>query len=522
MTDSSHKPPQVKASPAPTSGGRDWRQMHLWQMQPVRDGLVIAAVVGLLYLGKLVSIVTVPMLLALLLAYLFEPLIRRVTASGHMSRPGAALSIIVLVSLLIIVPVSIGAVMGVLQAASVAGNIAQNTGDLIKSVDFRVPTAERKAAYTRLDEGFWRWSSDGLTGLRREISVYRRHRALMGLDPGGGARGGAAEVPEMEVPRTQAPEEGEPPSIDKDAPPAAGDEGVVEEEFVDQDLSDMNGEAAGAARHGPDGPPDLPAWKEQVYNAADSLIVWLRDNSQEIARSLGRQALGGTAQVLQSALGVLGSLGFLLFGGFVTAFFFFFFSTGWGRVLDFWEGLIPERRKHRVIELVMKMDGVIAGFIRGRLIICFILSVYMTLAYFLIGVPSAFLVGPLIGVLFIAPYVHVVGVPLAMALMFLEPSGLAWQNSWWWIVLAPIVVYMGAQVLDDYILSPAIQGKNTNMDTPTIVFASLAGGALAGVYGLLLAIPVAACLKILAQEVLLPRIHEWARGRKPDFLPIEE
>jgi predicted PurR-regulated permease PerM len=77
------------------------------------------------------------------------------------------------------------------------------------------------------------------------------------------------------------------------------------------------------------------------------------------------------------------------------------------------------------------------------------------------------------------------------------------------------------QFLDDYVLTPTIQGKSTNMDTPTILFASIAGGALAGIYGLLLAIPVAACIKILMREVFWPRFRAWAQGNASDPLPIQ-
>jgi len=94
------------------------------------------------------------------------------------------------------------------------------------------------------------------------------------------------------------------------------------------------------------------------------------------------------------------------------------------------------------------------------------------------------------------------------------------QSTWWWVVFAPLVVFMIAQGMDDYVLTPAIQGKNTGMDTPSILFASLAGGTLAGVYGLLLAIPIAACIKILLREVFWPRFDAWAKGRARDFLPI--
>ena len=154
------EPIKETSSKAPSTQPIDWRKVHLWQIQPVRDGLVVAAIIGFVYLGKRVSIVTVPMLLALLLAYLFEPLIRRVTSSKYISRQGAALTIILLAGALIIVPLTIGTAVGVVQGANVVGSVAQNSTDLIKSVDLKASPEETKAAYYRLDPGFWRWTSE--------------------------------------------------------------------------------------------------------------------------------------------------------------------------------------------------------------------------------------------------------------------------------------------------------------------------------------------------------------------------
>lgn len=543
---------QKKDTPPPVKPGVvvDWRRLHLWQIQPIRDALVIAAIVGLVWLGNRISIVTVPMLLAILLAYLFEPLIRKVTASRHISRPGAALAIIVLAGVLIIVPLVLGVFMGVVQSASLVSNVAQNTGDLIKAVDQDAPEPERQAAYKRLDQGFWQWSSDWITKVRRERSEFLNHRAMLN---GAGPPAGAGEKQEEEpkgdgtsVDGSQGSRGTEPSSDEKGAlPEPTAAQKQVEGNGQDSDSTSQPGpevssDAASGRNDTEQSAPvqeqvphddhaqlkerdeyNFPVWKEQLYSVIDSSLRWLKANPDAVAKDIGKRALGSTAQVLAGVAGVMASLGFLLFTAFLTAFFFFFFSTSWGSVLEFWESLIPERRKGRVIDLAIQMDRVIAGFIRGRLTICFILSIYITIAYLLIGVPSAFLIGPLIGLLFLVPYIHAIGVPIAMVLMSLEPSGIAWQNTWWWITFAPIGVYMGAQFLDDYILSPTIQGKTTNMDTPTIVFASLAGGAIAGVYGLLIAIPVAACIKILFREVFVPRFREWANGKKPDILPIE-
>lgn len=442
--------------PEPTQpagrGQPDWRTLHLWQIQPVRDILVIVALLALVFLGYRLSIVTVPILLALLLAYLFEPVVRRLTRLHLVSREGAAVGIIVVSGAVIVVPAAIGAGFAVLQGISIAGGVAENAGALLKSVQADSED-ERNEARSRLT-GPWRWASERVRTLRQEVEEYRQRRDLA------------------------------PPGSPEDVPP-------------------------------------VPAWKEDAYEGVDLALKWVRDNAQTIARSLGERAIGGGAQAVQAAVGAVASIGLLIFGGFLTAFFFFFFSTGYGKVLEFWRGLIPERRKGRVVELAAQMDRVIAGFVRGRLTIAALLSVYMVLAYWAIGVPTPLVLGAVVGMLFLLPFVHVIGVPIAMLLMTLEPGSWAFQQAWWWIVFAPIGVYLVAQALDDYVLSPLIQGRATGLDTPMIVFASIAGGALAGVYGLLLAIPTAACLKIMIREVLWPQFKAWAEGRERDILPIE-
>ena len=169
----------------------------------------------------------------------------------------------------------------------------------------------------------------------------------------------------------------------------------------------------------------------------------------------------------------------------------------------------------------MQMDKVIAGFVRGRLTICFLLIVYYTLAYWVIGVPAWLVVGPIVGLLTLLPYAAGIGIPIAMLLLWLDPSA-GLRGEWYWIIGAPLAVHGFQQVMDDYFLTPKIQGDATGMDTPSILFASIAGGVLAGFYGLLLAIPVAACVKILLKELFWPRFRAWARGEKDDPLPIQD
>jgi predicted PurR-regulated permease PerM len=453
--------------------GVDWRRLHLWQIQPIRDALVLMAIFGVVWLGYRLSLVTVPMLLAMLLAYLFEPLVKRVTRGGSISRPGAALGIIVLAGALVVVPLVVGLTFGVVQAAAVAQQQATNVQTLVRSVEDPSRDELREA----LPSMGWRKARDWLVDQRAAL----RQRGTPAGPPGGTA-------PDLPI------------------PPA--DPGAAPHPEASSETQAEGGMPAEVQMH-PEASP--------LALAAVKFVDFLRQN----APTLAQRAVQAGAGVFNWLISFAGTLGAVMFGGLLTAFFFYFFCTGWGKVLGFWEGLIPERRRGRVVDLVHQMDRVIASFVRGRLTICALQIVYFTAAFSLIGVPAPLIVGPLVGLITLVPYAAgILGVPVAILLMALDPPS-GFRGAWWWIVLAPLAVQAVSQVLDDYVLTPRIQGKATDMSVPMILFASIAGGVLAGFYGLLLAIPVAACVKILLKEVFWPRFRAWAEGRERDFLPIQ-
>lgn len=454
---------------APKGTIPEWQHLRLWQIQPIRDLLLLAAIFGILYLGYLLSIVTVPLLLALALAYLFEPLVRKVTAHRKIiSRPGMAIAIIMVAAVVVIVPAVLGIGFAVVQGTRAAAKVAGNAGNLMTSVQSK-DEAKRVAAFKDL-RGGWRSASTYISDLQRELEADKN------------------QPRKPEDPQKSAP------TVDPD---------FVGPPFIEEPSDSIL--------------PDLrPKAKQDLYYLIDAGLKSLQSN----ASAIGQQAVGTGTQAFGIAFRTLGSVGMIIFQGFLTAFFFYFFCTGWGRVLAFWESLIPDRKKGRVFDLVDKFDRVIAGFIRGRLIICFVLGIVITSAYFIIGVPVPLILGPIVALLFLVPFTHWIGAIMVIIAMALEPSGIAWQQKWWWIVFAPIGVNLIGQALDDYLLTPRIQGKNTDLNMPSILFASIAGGALAGVYGLLIAIPAVACIKIMLKDVFWPRFAAWAQGKEKDPLPI--
>jgi predicted PurR-regulated permease PerM len=118
----------------------------------------------------------------------------------------------------------------------------------------------------------------------------------------------------------------------------------------------------------------------------------------------------------------------------------------------------------------------------------------------------------LTGVLNIVPYLSVISWPFAILLKYLDmlTSGSEQGFSFMSVFVWPSVVYIFVQFLEGWVLTPWIQSGQTNMSAVTIILVVFIGGAVAGVWGMLLAIPVAACIKILMEETALPALRRWA------------
>jgi len=478
----------------------DWRRLHLWQIQPLRDICVILLIIALILLGQKLSLVTVPILLALTLSYLFEPLIRFATTRLRFSRPFSAALIILLAFLMVVVPVFVGAAVGISQGVRYASKLSTNIDTLVKSIEEPDNPSYRAA----LPSETWRKIRDQLVDheksrLRGALKDARdaARDALQTAIPGLKSDPSKPELPKPDSPKSDSAK-ADPTKLST----PESDTGKSESTPPDQITI-------------PAPTSSSPADTSPIYEGVRWSVDWLRIN----AGTLSKQALSSGIDAVGSVTAAVTGFGVLLFQAFLTAFFFFSFSTSWPKVIAFGRSLLPHDNKKSIVSLIEKMDRAIAAFIRGRLTICAILTVHYSVGYFLIGVPAPFLLGPIVAILALFPYISGVGVPVAILLLYLEPhTGV--RAEWWWVVFAPVVVFMTAQALDDYVLTPTIQGKHTDMNVAMILFASISGGLLGGFYGLLLAIPAAACIRILILEVVLPRIKAWSEGRAQDLLPI--
>ena len=433
---------------------RELTRLHLWQIQWVRDVLVVASVVGVLWLGYALRFVTVPLLVALGLAYLVEPLVQWLCRRVGMTRPAAVGGIlatfgVALVALLLVtVPVLVS------QTTSLVQNVRAGKFDgMLEKVESALPEA---------------YQGD----------VARIREVLLGTGAASASRQGSASAP-APAPAAAAPE------------PSAAPEGDATEPRV-------------AA---------APSIGELVPQAAPPVVV--RADVPLIESVLGPTATAAIARIVDITA--------LAFAAFLVPFYFWFFSIGFPDTISFLRSLVPESHRPRIEELASEMDRAVSAFVRGRIVIAGIMGVLLAVGWKIGGVPYAFTLGFLGGLLSIVPYLGALAVVPAVALLSVDQLSLpdAERMAWYWMVGAPVGVFVIVQSIEGYVLTPVIAGRATNLGPVSVFVAVLAGASLAGVYGMLLAIPAAACIKILASEMLMPALREWAAGRASDPLPID-
>ncbi|MCE2882446.1 MAG: AI-2E family transporter [Planctomycetaceae bacterium] len=424
------------------ASGGDLRTAHLWHFQPVRDLLVIAAVCVAIYAGYAMRTVTVPLLIALALAYLFDPIVTRLATRRRMNRPLAvgviltALCTVLVAGVALFVPIAVG------QTLEFSRSLREGRYDgTIDRIVASVPDEYRDGVRTLVDR----------------------------------------IVHPVEEPVAQAP--------------------VHDGAEVHRDAEEPQGESK----------PAEPAPAAATLNAA-----W---TSSPLGAPLVALLGAGADRVWNFALAVL-QLGLVAF---LIPFYFYYFSVHWPAIKSFFAEMVPDESRAKVFEIAGEMDRAVAGFVRGRIVICTLMGVMFAIGWQVCGVPYGIALGLLTGAFSIVPYLGGIGLPFAVGLLMADQFALeaADRMPLWAMLTWPTVVFIVVQTIEGYVLTPIIAGKATNLDPVTIVVAILAGGSVAGVYGMLLAIPIAACGKIAAKRLLLPRIRAWARGHAADPLPID-
>lgn len=163
---------------------------------------------------------------------------------------------------------------------------------------------------------------------------------------------------------------------------------------------------------------------------------------------------------------------------------------------------VPEPYQDDVAKLAKSLDEVAGGYVRGQLLISVAVGAMIALGLTLIGLPLAGLIGLLAGLLNMIPLVGTVAVVPALVIALSEG---------WWTLLLVIVVFVATNQIDSQLLTPLVMAKSTHLEPVTVLLSVIAGFAVGGIFLAIIAVPIAAFVKVLYTERYLSS-HFYRNG----------
>ncbi len=156
--------------------------------------------------------------------------------------------------------------------------------------------------------------------------------------------------------------------------------------------------------------------------------------------------------------------------------------------------LSPTAFKTRVGIVLKDINSTLASFIGGQVIVCMYVGTSAFLIFRFLGVPYAIFLGSLAGVMDIIPYV---GPWIGVAPAFILAWIISPQTA---LILAILIVIM--QLIESYVVYPTVMGKNLHIHPVTIIFLLMFAGSMAGIVGMIVAMPLYAVIKSVIHNVL--------------------
>jgi len=156
---------------------------------------------------------------------------------------------------------------------------------------------------------------------------------------------------------------------------------------------------------------------------------------------------------------------------------------------------ISKEKKKEFKEILEEIDRIISGFIRGRIIVCFIVGTLIGIGLYFLNLKFALIIGIVSGIFNFVPYLGpIVGVILALIFALGSP---------WWVLLMIVVLFVLVNQIEAIFLNPNILGKELGLHPLTVILSMLICGLLLGILGVLVAVPLAAILKVLFFRYLI-------------------
>lgn len=185
------------------------------------------------------------------------------------------------------------------------------------------------------------------------------------------------------------------------------------------------------------------------------------------------------------------------------------------RFLTFIQRNLPREHRLEILHVLRDTNVMLGRYIRGQLILVLLMSTITTIALTILGVPYSVLLGVMTGVLETIPFVGPITAGAIACLVALgHPNPFGWSQIAYVAVVA--VMYTILRHAEDYLVIPTVIGRAVRLHPAIVIFSLLSGGAVFGLLGIVLAVPIAATMRLV-----LIYIRAKLRDEDP-FAPLSE
>ena len=229
---------------------------------------------------------------------------------------------------------------------------------------------------------------------------------------------------------------------------------------------------------------NLPPWIVDLTKDVD-----INAYTKEIEESLSGFAKNFMMSITSSIGSIIGMVTSVTVTIVTVPFMLFYMLKDGHKLVPTVTGIFSEKQANRIGELLEKMSETISKYLSGQAIECLFVGTCTAIGYGIVGVPFALLIGIFAGITNMIPYIGPY-IGLLPALI------LALSNSVRQTILV-IIVCVVVQQIDGNLIYPNVIGKSLDIHPLTIIIILLVAGNLAGLLGMLLAVPVYAVIKVI-------------------------
>ena len=250
--------------------------------------------------------------------------------------------------------------------------------------------------------------------------------------------------------------------------------------------------------------PQLSRWLGNFHGAHMQEINSAVTDFSGIAAKFTGDFMSG---LFQSGMAVVTFFSLIL----ITPVVSFYLLRDWDVMTARVDSYLPKPHAKTIRQQLAIIDRTLAGFVRGQLNVCLLLGAFYAISFSVMDLKFGIVIGLITGLLIIVPYVGwLAGAATGLTIAFFQYDSMQ-------PVLMIFAIYMVGQAVESYFLTPKLVGGQVSLHPVWIIFGMLAGGALFGFVGVLIAVPVTAVLGVLFRFALgqyLDSEYYTGKGRK--------